>query len=121
MKEAVKTTIRACEICQKIKGESIHRPGLLQPLPMPGKVWEGLSMDFVEGLPSSGSFTTVLVVVDKFSKFSHFIPVKHPIFVQQLSAMFTENIIKLYGLPKSIVSDRDQLFAGEFCKEMFQL
>jgi hypothetical protein len=51
---------------------------LLQPIPIPESVWRDLSMDFIEGLPKSQGYSVILVVVDKLTKFAHFLPVKHP-------------------------------------------
>lgn len=71
---------------------------------------EGISINFVEGLPKSERMTLIFVVVDRLSKFGHFIPTSHPYFGQQIAKEFFKNIFKMYGLPKSIVSDRDPIF-----------
>lgn len=121
MEREVKAYIKTCEICQKSKGEFIHPPGLLEPLFIPEQVWEDLSMDFIEGPPASKGYTTFLVVVDRFSKYAHFIPIKHPITALHLAQIFQENIFKLYGILKSITSDGDRLFLSEFWKGICQL
>lgn len=82
---------------------------------------EDLSIDFIEGLPSSKGYTTILVVVDRFSNYVHFIPIKHLITTLHLAQVSQENIFKVYGIPKSITSDRDRLFLSEFGKEICQL
>jgi len=71
-------------------------------------------MDFIEGLLKSGGRTTIFVVVDRLTKFAHFIPLTHPYTAKTVAAIFVDNIYRLYGLPKIIVSDRDILFTSDF-------
>lgn len=71
-------------------------------------------MDFIEGLPVSGSANAILVVVDKFSKFAHFIALKHPFTAQSVAQLFLDNVFRLHALPKSIISDRDKIFTSVF-------
>jgi hypothetical protein len=78
-------------------------------------------LDFTEGLPSSGSFNTILVVVDKFSKFSHFIPLKHPFTAAAVARVFMDQVYRLHGMPKSIISDRDCIFTSNFWQALFKL
>lgn len=91
MKEAIKGFVRTYEVCQKNKHESISPPALLDPLPMPTQVWEDVSMDFIEGLPPSNSRTAIMVVVDHFSKYAHFIALRHPTTTTQLAQIFFDN------------------------------
>jgi hypothetical protein len=78
-------------------------------------------MDFVEGLPRSGHYNCILVVVDKFSKFSHFIPLRHPFTALSMAKAFLDNVYKLHRMPASIVSDRDRVFTSNVWKELFGL
>lgn len=68
--------------------------GLLQPLPIPEGVWRDLSMDFIEGLPKSEGYSVILVVVDRLTKFAHFLPVKHPYTATSIAQLFMDNVVK---------------------------
>jgi hypothetical protein len=78
MRSHIDSYIKQCAICQHTKHSHQHPTGLLQPLPIPAGVWIDLSMDFIEGLPKSDGYSVILVVVDRLTKFAHFLPVKHP-------------------------------------------
>ena len=75
-------------------------------------------MDFIEALPRSEGFDTIWVIVDRLSKYSHFVPLKHPFNAQGLAHLFVKEIIWLHGTPKSIVSDRGKIFMGHFRQEI---
>jgi len=121
MKQDVESFIKQCSICQQSKHSNTHPLGLLQPLPIPEGVWRDLSMDFIEGLPKSQGFSVILVVVDRLTKFAHFIPVKHPYSAATIAQLFMDNVVKLHGLPSTIVTDRDTVFLSNFWKELFKL
>lgn len=74
-------------------------PGLLQPLPVPLQAWHTVCMDFIEGLPKSGKFDTILVVIDKFSKFDKFIPLSHPFTALTVAQAFITNVYDIFGMP----------------------
>jgi hypothetical protein len=78
MQQKVKDFVKTCPVCQKNKSEHIPYPGLLAPLPVPEQAWTHVSMDFVEGLPRAQGKDVILVVVDQFTKYSHFIALSHP-------------------------------------------
>ena len=121
MKHAVESYIKQCDVCQHAKHSNIHPAGLLQPLPLPQGVWMDLSMDFIEGLSKSQGYNVILVVVDRLTKYAHFIAVKHPYTVASIAQIFMDNVVRLHGLPQSIVSDRDTIFVSAFWKELFKL
>lgn len=117
----VKNYVKTCEICQANKASN-HKPyGLLQPLPIPQQAWEDISMDFVTHLPPSNGKTTILVIVDRFSKSAHFIPLPTHYTAMSLAPLFLTEIYRLHGMPKTIVSDRDRIFVSKFWKEIFRL
>jgi hypothetical protein len=71
-------------------------------------------MDFTDGLPVPGGYSVILVVVDRLTKYAHFYPLKHPYSTASVSTVFLNNVVKLHGLPRSIVSDRDKVFTSAF-------
>ncbi|KAH9680855.1 hypothetical protein KPL71_026714 [Citrus sinensis] len=78
MKETLKNYIKQCDVCQRHKVDHQSPSGLLQPLPIPMEVWSDISMDFIDGLPPSKGKSFLFVVVDRLSKYAHFIPMSHP-------------------------------------------
>ncbi|KAK1651826.1 hypothetical protein QYE76_069631 [Lolium multiflorum] len=88
-------------VCQQAKSEHVRYPGKLQPLPIPKEAWHTVGMDFIEGLPVSNKFDTILVVVDKLTKFGHFIPLKHPFTATTVAQAFFDTVYRLHGLPKA--------------------
>jgi hypothetical protein len=121
MKKSVIQFVSSCTVCQQAKAERVKYPGLLQPLPVPAGAWQTITMDFIEGLPMSGGKNCVLVVVDKFSKFGHFIPLKHPFTAAGIAKIFMQHVYKLHGMPSAIVSNRDKIFTSQLWRNMFTL
>lgn len=117
----VKRWVQECDICQRIKNENVPLPGLLHPLPIPDEVWRHISIDFIDGLPISSNKSVIFVVVDRLSKYAHFLPLSHPYTAQSVAKLFFDNIFKLHGMPATIVSDRDPLFTSTFWREIFKL
>lgn len=121
MKKTVTEFVQSCEICQQAKVQHVKLPGLLQPLLIPEQAWTVVCMDFIEGLPKSHGHDSILVVIDKFSKYAHFLPLYHPFTALSVAQLYFNNVYKLHGLPKAIVSDRDRIFTSALWKELFKL
>ena len=114
MKQDVIMFIQACDVCQRFKSEHVPYPGLLQPLPIPRLAWTHLTMDFIESLPESQGYNTVIVVIDRLSKVCHFLALADPFTAKQVAQLFLDNIFRLHGLPESIVTDKDRIFTSAF-------
>ena len=121
MRANLKNHITKCGMCQQMKHETCHPVGLLQPLPIPDKPWTTMSMDFVVGLPKSQRMNVVVVVVDRLTKYVHFMGLSHPYSTTKVAALFTQHVLKLHGIPNSIVPDRNPIFTTKFWAEFFKL
>lgn len=121
MKFDVISLVQQCQVYARCKSDLGPYPGLLQPLPIPNQARSHISMDFIEGLSRSWGKNVTLVVVDRFTKYSHFIALSHPFTAQVVAKAFLDVIYKLHGLPICIVTDRDNIFTSTFWKELFSL
>jgi hypothetical protein len=120
LRKDISQFIRNCETCHRIKPVR-HAPyGLLKPLSVPQRRWESVSMDFIVGLPSSGTSSSdcILVVVDRLTKMAHFIPCLSTLDAPGFASLFRDNIFRLHGLPDSVISDRDSLFTSDFSRAL---
>lgn len=118
MRDDVDAYVRTCLVCQQDKVEQQRPAGLLEPLPIAGRPWESVSMDFISALPKSEGCGSIMVVVDRFSKYATFIPASKDCTAARL---FLKHVVKLWGVPQSIVSDRDPRFTGRFWTELFKM
>jgi hypothetical protein len=110
----VTSFVQQSNVCQHAKHLNTPPVGLLEPLPIPTGAWRDISMDFVEDLPTSEGFNVIMVIVDRYTKYAYFVPLKHP------SRQFVDSLVKLHGMLRTIVSDRDKIFTSTFWKLLFQ-
>ena len=121
MGEDVQACVKSYLVCHMDKTERKKVVGLLQPLPIPERPWESISMDFITGFPKVCDFKSVFVVVNRFSKHAVFIPALEACLAEEAAKLFFSNVVKHFGLPKDIVNDRDARFTGWFWVELFKL
>ena len=106
MRKDIAEYVAKCDICRRIKAEHQRPAGLLKPLDIPVWTWDDISMDFIVGLPrTQKGHDAIWVIVDRLTKVAHFIPVKTTFTVSKLAELYIDNILKLHGAPRSIVSD----------------
>src|SRR5258707_5270812 len=106
--------IRSCTSCACTKAMH-HKPySLLKQLPIPGQPWESISMDFIEQLPVLEGFTVILVIVDRLTKQSLFIPTHNMVDAPQLAQLFLTHIFSKHGAPGHVTSDHGTEFMSHF-------
>ena len=113
--------MRTCLACQQDKVNHQLLVGLLEPLPIASRPWESVTMDFISALPKFEGCGSIMVVVDRYSKYTTFIVAPTDYKADEAARLFHKHIVKLWGVPKSIVSDRDPRFTGRFWTELFKL
>jgi hypothetical protein len=121
MKADVQNFGQSCQVCLQAKPDRSSYLGKLLPLPIPSEAWKTISMDFIEGLPRSGAASCILVIVNKFTNFSHFIALAHPYTASLVASVFMDVVYKLHGLPAAIISDCDVVFTSRFWQQLFKL
>ena len=122
MRRDVEYFVRTCDVCQRCKPSNQKPAGLLQPLQIPGRRWESVSVDFITHLPETPRGNTAIVVfVDRLTKMVHFVPTRDDADAAEVAQLFLENVWKHHGLCRDIVSDRDPRFTSKFWDELCKL
>src|SRR4051812_4890231 len=115
MNQDIARYVDECDICRRVKAEHQRPARSLQPLSIPEWKWDKIEMDFVTGFPrSQKGHDAIFVVIDRFSKVAHFLPVKETISASQLADLYVSRIVSLHGIPLEISSDRGSLFTSRF-------
>ena len=118
----VRDYVLGCPVCQQEKSVNKLPAGLLEPLTLPEQKWADVSMDFIMGLPRTDSGNDgILTVVDRATKMVHLVPVKQTITASETAQIYWQNVGKIHGLPRSIVSDRDPRFVSRFWQGLWEL
>ena len=120
MRKSVEKYVKSCHTCRVSKIQTSKPNGLLQPLPIPERPWTHIAMDLMVHLPKTDRQNdAVAVFVDRFSKAAHFVACQTTCTAQDLAELFFKSVVRLHGLPISIVSDRDSRFCSRFWSELF--
>ena len=119
MKRDASQFVTNCLVCQNVKTEHHVCSGLLQPIRIPEWKWDRITMDFMVGLPLTGrKHDSVMVVVDQLTKLAHFLPMRINYLLDKLEEMYIKEIVRLHGIPISIISDRDPRFTSRFWEKL---
>jgi hypothetical protein len=119
MKREIAKYISECDTCQRIKASHLKAAGPLQPLHIPSWKWEDICMDFIVGLPNtSRHHDSIWVIVDRLTKTAHFLPVHTTHKTEKYAEIYVDQIVRLHGIPKTIVSDRGALFVARFWEQL---
>jgi transposase InsO family protein len=117
----IETYCRTCGQCQTTKDSNTRPAGLLVTLPVPDRPWQSVGLDFMGPLPPSNSYDYLLVVIDRFTSMVHLIPTTVKVTASQVASLFLNEVVRLHGVPDSIVSDRDSKFTSIFWKELHRI
>ena len=121
MKNELAKYIARCFECQQVKTEHQHWASLLHPLSIPSWKWEIISLYFITVLPrNQNQNDSIMVVIEKLDKATHFIPVKTTHMVSNIAEIFMKQIFCLHGIPKVIIFDIDPKFTGNLWKSLFK-
>ena len=106
MPSFVKEYVTTCDPCSRAKPPRHLKHGELLPLPVPNRPWKGISCNFIVDLPVSNGYESLLVFVDRLTKMTHIVPCSKTATASDFARMFLDHIVRLHGIPKSLVSDR---------------
>ena len=119
MKKEIASFVARCLTCWQVKAEHQKPAGKIQLLPILVWKWEKITMDFVTCLPrTQKQHDAIWVIVDRLMKFAHFLPVNVEDSLEKLAQLYVDEIVRLHGVPVSIVSDRDPRFTSRFCPSL---
>jgi hypothetical protein len=119
MKREIAKYVSECDTCQRVKASHLKVSGTLQPLPIPSLKWEDISMDFIVGLPNtSQEHDSIWVRIDRLTKIAYFLPVHTNHTAKKYAKIYLDQIIRLHGVPKTIISDRGAQFIARFWEQL---
>lgn len=118
MRNDVQDFVSHCRTCQQVKLPTAKPMGLLQPLDIPSNIWEAVSLDFVTGVLVVQGKSVIVVVMDRMSKYYHLGALSTSYTAGEVAEFFSQHVVQLHGIPKSVVSDHDKVFMSKFRLEM---
>jgi hypothetical protein len=119
MKREAARYVSECDTCRKVKADYTKPEALLQPLSIPERKWDDISMDFNVGLPMTAhKFDSIWVIMDRLSKFAHFIPVHTCYDARRYVEIYIARVLCLHGVPKMIISDWGWQFIARFWEQL---
>ena len=122
MSKTVRQYVTACPSCQRNKPSNQLPGGLLQPIPIPKAKWEEMTMDLITDLPPTrNGYDAIVTFVDRLSKEVHFAPTTKKVDAFGLARIFRTTIYRHHGMPKAIISDRDDRFLSHFWRALFSV
>ena len=121
MARDIETFCRSCGQCQTSKDSNQRPAGLLHTLPIPERPWQSVGMDFLGPLPMSDNYDYLLVVIDRLTSMVHLVPTTTKVTASQTAWLYVREVVRLHGVPESIVSDRDAKFTSLFWRELHRV
>ena len=116
----VRRFVRNCDLCNRTKPWRQRAAGFLRPLPLPERIWQELSIDFIEDLPLSRNCRDLMVVTDRLGRGIILIPLEK-ITAENVARAFVRNVYRHHGLPRAIVTDRGSQFTGDLWKTLYTI
>ena len=124
LRDSVSKFIAACDVCKKTKDSTAKPTGLLHPLPIPTSRFTSWSMDFVTDFPLAQGFNAIFVCVDRLTKFTKLIPCfmgENSLTAEHVALLFFHNVVRHFGIPTSVIHDRDPRFTSDFWQSLWKL
>ena len=118
MSHDIESYCKTCGICMTSKYSNSKPTGLLHSLPIPDRPWQSIGLDFMGPLPKSNDFDYPLVVIDQVTSQVHLVPTMMTVTARGITWLILKEVMRLHGIPESIVSDRDTKFTSIFWKEL---
>ena len=118
MSHNIESYCKSCSICTTSKDTNSKPTGLLHSLPIPDRPWQSIGLDFMGPLPKSNNFDYLLVVIDRLTSQVHLVPTTTTVTARGVAWLILKEVVRLHGIPESIVSDRDTKFTSIFWKEL---
>jgi hypothetical protein len=121
MKREIAKYISECDTCRRVKAYHLRPAGNLQPLSILEWKWENIYIDFIVGLPrTSHEYNSIWVIMDRFTKLAHLIPVSTTYRVRQYAELYISRIVRYHGIPKTIISDKGSIFVARFWEQLHE-